>query len=82
MEWKDEDDEDYAGFDTSDQDGDNTDECPHCGELIYGDAERCQECGEYLSREDAPAERKPAWVIVGVAICLVIVLLWVLGGLL
>ena len=73
--------DDYAGFETADSDGESTDECPHCGEMIHDDAERCPACGEYLSSEDAPAERKPAWVIAGAVICLVIVLLWIFGGL-
>ena len=59
---------------------DTTAECAHCGEMIYDDAERCPECGGYLSSEDA-AVGKPAWVIAGVVICLLIVLLWVVGGL-
>ena len=74
-------DDDYAGFDTSDPDADSTAECPYCGETIYEDAERCPQCGEYVPSEDAPAERKPAWVIAGVIVCLAIVLLWIFGGL-
>jgi uncharacterized protein (DUF983 family) len=82
MPWNDgndDEDEDYTGFDTSDAEEETTAECPHCGEMIYDDAERCPECGEYLS--SATAGRKPAWVIAGVVVCLLIVLLWVLGGL-
>lgn len=74
------DDDDFAVFDTPYAPGEATDECPCCGELIYNDAVRCPECGGYLSEEDAPARRKPAWMIAGVVICLVIVLLWVVGG--
>ena len=82
MAWNeasDDEDEDYTGFDTSDAEDETTAECPSCGELIYDDAERCPQCGEYLTTGDV-AGRKPAWVIVGAVICLLIVLLWVLGG--
>ena len=43
--------------------------CPYCGARISEDAEVCPECGNYLSREDAP-HRVPAWVVV--ATCLVL----------
>jgi uncharacterized protein (DUF983 family) len=72
---------DYSGFDTSSSDDDSTSPCPHCGELIFDDAVRCPECGQYLSREDAPSLPKPAWILVGVAVCVVIVLVWILYGL-
>ena len=72
------DDDDYAGFDTSDSDDNDTVPCPACGAEIYDDAERCPECGHYLSREDAPRSKKLLWIIAGAIVCLVIVLLWVL----
>jgi predicted nucleic acid-binding Zn ribbon protein len=75
-----EDDDGYAGFDTSDPDDDTTAPCPHCGELIYEDAERCPECGQYLSRDGAPTARKPKWILIGALICLAIVLAWVFLG--
>src|SRR5438093_8422829 len=28
--------------------------CPHCRQSIYEEAERCRECGNYISREDGP----------------------------
>jgi endogenous inhibitor of DNA gyrase (YacG/DUF329 family) len=71
---------DYAGFDTSAPDDDATAPCPHCGAEIYDDAERCPECGGYVSREEAPPARRPLWVIVGAVICLVIALGWIVGG--
>lgn len=37
--------------------------CPYCLAAIYDDAERCPQCGEYLSREDGPS-RKPRWILV------------------
>jgi hypothetical protein len=53
--------------------------CPHCGEDVYDDAEQCPACGQYQSLEDEPARAKPWWIVIGVAICLVIVILWALG---
>jgi hypothetical protein len=67
-----------AGFDTSDPD-DATIECPHCGTLIYDDALRCPACGEYISLSAAHG-RKPLWVLIGVAICALIVLFWIFAG--
>ena len=51
--------------------------CPYCGEPVYEEAQRCPECGSYLSREDAPRHR-PLWLIAGVLVCLVVVLRWVI----
>jgi hypothetical protein len=60
----------------ADDDRDATIPCPHCGAEIYDDAEQCPACGEYLSDEDAPAARRPWWILIGVAICLAIVVAW------
>lgn len=46
-------------------------DCPYCGASILEDASYCPRCENYLSREDAPAPRKPLWVWV----CLVAALL-------
>lgn len=32
--------------------------CPHCRAEIDEEAEQCPKCGMFLSREDAPPERK------------------------
>lgn len=53
--------------------------CPYCGEEILEDAPQCPACGNYLSEEDRPREKKPPWILVGVVICLVIALLWAAG---
>ena len=76
----DSDESDFSGFDTSDPDEDATAPCPACGAEIYDDAERCPECGHYLSREDAPRAKVPLWIIVGAILCLVIVVWWIFTG--
>ena len=74
------DDEDDSGFSTAPDDDDPFVPCPHCGTDIYDEAEQCPACGQYLSREDEPARPKPWWIVLGVAICLVIVILWMLSA--
>jgi hypothetical protein len=66
--------------DDTDTDPDNDFEtvpCPYCREPIFDGADLCPHCKSYLSAEDAP-RRYPWWLIAGVAVCLVLVLLWVL----
>lgn len=54
-----------------------TAECPHCGHEIIHDAVQCPACGEYVSREDAPA-KGPPWML-AVALLLVLAFLaWAL----
>jgi predicted nucleic acid-binding Zn ribbon protein len=81
MSWRDSDDDlDPAEFPDEDEaeDGDETVPCPHCFHAVYEDAERCPGCGAYLSREDAPSRRRhPWWLVVGVIVCLLVVLRWV-----
>ena len=61
---------------SEDEDDDGLDPCPYCGRAIFGDSERCPNCGSYLSREDTPYERKPWWIILGVIACLYAVYRW------
>ena len=54
------------------------DECPYCHAAVYHMAEVCPKCKSYISEEDAPARRKPWWIIVGVVLVLGAMLLsWV-----
>jgi hypothetical protein len=53
--------------------------CPYCRREIHEDSQRCPYCESYISQEDAPPSRKPWWLIAGVALCLVIVYLWIIG---
>jgi hypothetical protein len=67
---------DEPDFDGPDDDSDTV-PCPYCGAEMYEDAPRCPQCGQYISAEDAPAGRKPAWIIVGVLLCLAVALAWI-----
>jgi len=70
-------DDEFDGVD-EDEDDDETVPCPHCRRLVYEDAERCPHCGSYLSREDAPREAKPLWVVATVLVVLAAILLtWI-----
>jgi hypothetical protein len=51
--------------------------CPYCRREMLEDLVRCPHCGQYISQEDAPPGPKPAWIIVGVILCLMIVLYWI-----
>jgi len=57
---------------------DETDPCPYCGEQVYEDAEWCPSCGKYLSEEDT-SPRKPLWVV-AVALVLLALFIWVSIG--
>lgn len=53
--------------------------CPYCRRAIHEESQRCPHCGEYISAEDAPAGPKPAWLVAGVAVCLLLVATWIFG---
>lgn len=72
-------DEDFDDDAYDDDEGEPTIACPYCGAEIHEDAPRCPSCGEYISTEDAPVQRKPWWIVIGVAICLLLVYLWTVG---
>jgi predicted nucleic acid-binding Zn ribbon protein len=60
-------------------DGPATIPCPHCGEDVLEDSERCPNCEMYLSREDSPGKsRKGLWMILAV-FALLAVLMWIVG---
>jgi hypothetical protein len=60
------------------EDDDDTVPCPNCRRAIHEEAERCPYCEQYITAEDAPS-RPPVWLALGVLLCLVIVVLWILG---
>ena len=61
--------------DPDDEDASDTVDCPWCRRPVYEGAERCPNCGRYVSEEDAP-RRRPWWLIVGVVLCLLVILLF------
>jgi hypothetical protein len=79
MLYDDEDELDESEYpDEDDLDDDETVSCPHCRQPAYEDAERCPNCGSYLSVEDAP-RRYPWWFVAGFLLSMVVVLGWVLS---
>ena len=62
---------------SEDADDDPTIPCPYCRREIYEDAERCPYCERYISREDAPADMRPWWIIAGLVLCLIVVYFWI-----
>lgn len=57
--------------------------CPYCREDIDEDAVRCPRCGNYLSREDAPAgaaSGSRGWVTVVMVLALLAAAMWVFAG--
>jgi hypothetical protein len=50
--------------------------CPYCRREVFEDSPRCPHCGQYISAEDAPPERKPWWIIIGVLLCFAAIWVW------
>ena len=63
----------------SDDDEEPAEPCPFCKRAIHEDAEVCPYCRNFVRGEDAPPGRRPAWLVAGVVVCLVLVVLtWML----
>jgi len=77
--WDDE--SDASGEEKEDEieDEDDTIPCPYCKRPIHEDSQRCPHCEQYISEEDAPAARKPWWVILGALLCLYVVYRWIVA---
>lgn len=75
------DEDDWDDYEPEDdaEDDDDTVPCPYCKRPIPEDTPRCPYCENYISSEDAPAERKPTWIIVGFLLCFLVAVLWALG---
>lgn len=58
----------------------STQPCPHCGELIAADAQRCSHCDHAFVRRgrESSSRRMPLWVIIGALLALLAVLSWTL----
>ena len=68
-------DEEYDDLDTADDAP--TRPCPYCRGQIHEDAQRCPYCEQYISDEDSGPAPKPWWLYFGVAVCFLIVCLWI-----
>ena len=53
--------------------------CPHCRVEIDEESEQCPKCGMYLSKEDAPPERRSrAWIVL-LVLALLVAAIWAVG---
>lgn len=68
-----------ADEDWTDDDDAVTVTCPYCGEELLEDAPQCPSCGNYISDDDRPPDKKPPWIWIGIVICIVIALAWAAG---
>jgi predicted nucleic acid-binding Zn ribbon protein len=80
MAREDEWDEDETEDSDLEDENDDTVPCPYCRRPIHEDAQRCPHCENYLSAEDRPPRRQPLWILLTAGLCLLIVMLWILGG--
>jgi len=71
-EWPDPDDDPESAVDTV--------PCPFCKGQVYEDAEWCPTCRNYLFYDGSLGRQKPWWLVVGVVVCLLVVLYWILRG--
>ena len=52
--------------------------CPHCGKTIMEDHQRCPHCESFITKEDAPAEKKSPLIMILLGITLLAILVfWV-----
>jgi hypothetical protein len=72
-------DSDDDDWDSDEEDDEPTVACPYCKRQIHEDSQRCPYCEHYVSEEDAPAPRKPWWIVVGVILALYVVFRWIVG---
>ena len=82
-DWGDPEDDDWnsddeVGYDDTEDKEECTILCPYCQEEIHEESLRCPFCENYLSTVDSPAQRRPLWLVVGIVICLILVLMWIL----
>lgn len=73
--------DDEEGFDEEGfaNDDAETIACPYCGVEIYEESQRCPHCEKYISKEDAPAAKKPSWVVLGFILALLATALFALA---
>ena len=52
--------------------------CGNCLGTITEESQRCPHCGHYLTDEQ-PLRRAPVWILVGIAMCLAVILHWMIN---
>ncbi len=81
-DWDDQEEDDWdsnnENIGSDDEETEPTIACPYCQAEIHEESLRCPFCENYLSRVDSPPQRRPLWLVVGIVICLILVLLWIL----
>ena len=53
-------------------------DCPYCSKEIAEESPWCPHCGNYISKEDSPAMRKPVWFVVTLVLVILILLSWII----
>ena len=48
--------------------------CPKCGAVMYADATLCPTCNEYVTPGAKPRASMPAWMWIGLALALLVLL--------
>lgn len=64
-------------FDEDDQD-DGVIDCPFCGQAMLEDSEHCPSCDRWITAEDRPKPAQPLWIVIGIALCLAVSLIWIM----
>jgi hypothetical protein len=73
------DDLEYVEFAGDEDEDEPTLPCPYCRAAVHEDAQRCPECGEYISEEDRSPARPPWWIAIGMVAGLYAVYRWTAG---
>jgi hypothetical protein len=71
---------DEAHWSDDSEDDDDTMPCPYCRRPIHEDAQRCPYCENYISEEDTPPRPKTWWFMVGILLCMLIVVMWIISA--
>lgn len=68
--------------DDANWDDDELVDCPHCGQEIYEDAERCPHCEMYVTDFDSPTTSRPKWVVATAVLLLLVMAYFLLAPIL
>lgn len=76
MTWTPDEDWEPDAEDSPEDDGETV-PCPHCRRPIYEDSQQCPHCRNFITNEESPPRRRPAWFVITAIVCLVFVVLWI-----